>query len=69
MVSTGRAYVRLWRCDRYRCSVSAQRLPGGVMHAIPTDFRHALLATGAALAVGEDVNPPARNELIPWVVS
>jgi uncharacterized protein YdeI (YjbR/CyaY-like superfamily) len=47
--------------------VSAQDLPGGVVHELPADLRSALIANAAALDVWTDITPLARNEFICWV--
>jgi hypothetical protein len=44
--------------------VSSKRVPGGVVHELPTDLREALIANSAALAAWEDITPLARNEFI-----
>ncbi|TGD84713.1 hypothetical protein BayCH28_25350 [Mycolicibacterium sp. CH28] len=44
-----------------------QRVPGGVVHALPADLRTALVADGTALAAWNDITPLARNEFICWV--
>jgi len=46
-----------------------RELAGGTVHAMPEDFRKALLQTPKALAVWEDITPLARNEWICWVTS
>ena len=51
----------------YRCSVSGQRVPGGVVHTLPADLREALMANTAALDAWKDITPLARNEFICWV--
>jgi uncharacterized protein YdeI (YjbR/CyaY-like superfamily) len=47
--------------------VSGQKVPGGVVHDLPTDLRTALAANAAALAAWRDITPLARNEFICWV--
>jgi uncharacterized protein YdeI (YjbR/CyaY-like superfamily) len=47
--------------------VSGQRLPGGVVHRLPTDLREALLANATALDAWKDIRPLARNEFVCWV--
>lgn len=42
---------------------------GGTVHAMPADWRKALIEMPAALAVWEDITPLARNEWICWVTS
>lgn len=39
------------------------------MHALPPDFKKALVATKAARDVWEDITPLAQNEWICWVTS
>src|SRR5579863_1847773 len=53
--------------DRYRCPVSDQRVPGGVVHKLPADLRKALIANPTALDAWKDITPLARNEFICWV--
>ncbi|HEY6078065.1 MAG TPA: YdeI/OmpD-associated family protein [Polyangiaceae bacterium] len=43
------------------------RVPGGVVHQLPSDLREALLANATALAAWDDITPLARNEFICWV--
>ncbi len=45
------------------------KIPGGTVHALPADWREALLATPPALTVWQDITPLARNEWICWVTS
>ena len=52
---------------RYRCPVSGQRVPGGVVHELPADLRRALIANRTALDAWQDITPLARNEFICWV--
>jgi bacteriocin resistance YdeI/OmpD-like protein len=47
--------------------VSSQRVPGGVVHKLPSDLRKALSANPAALEAWKDITPLARNEFICWV--
>jgi uncharacterized protein YdeI (YjbR/CyaY-like superfamily) len=47
--------------------VASQRVPGGVVHRLPTDLREALLANDVALDAWRDITPLARNEFICWV--
>jgi Bacteriocin-protection, YdeI or OmpD-Associated len=47
--------------------VSSQRIPGGVVHKLPTDLRTALVGNVTALAAWKDITPLARNEFICWV--
>ncbi len=47
--------------------MTSQRVPGGVVHEMPTDLRAALLANDTALAAWQDITPLARNEFICWV--
>jgi uncharacterized protein YdeI (YjbR/CyaY-like superfamily) len=47
--------------------VTSKSVPGGVVHALPTDLREALLANAAALAAWRDITPLARNEFICWI--
>jgi hypothetical protein len=47
--------------------MSSQRVPGGVVHELPSDLRGALIANDTALAAWKDITPLARNEFICWV--
>jgi uncharacterized protein YdeI (YjbR/CyaY-like superfamily) len=47
--------------------MSAQRIPGGVVHKLPGDLRQELIANPAALGAWKDITPLARNEFICWV--
>jgi hypothetical protein len=55
------------RSADYPVRVSSQRVPGGVVHQLPTDLRKALLGNATALAAWKDITPLARNEFICWV--
>lgn len=48
-------------------SMSAPKVPGGVVHALPADLRKALIGNAVALAAWNDITPLARNEFICWV--
>jgi uncharacterized protein YdeI (YjbR/CyaY-like superfamily) len=45
------------------------KIPGGVVHELPADFKAALLSNPEALATWEDITPLARNEWICWIES
>jgi uncharacterized protein YdeI (YjbR/CyaY-like superfamily) len=45
------------------------KVPGGVAHRVPADFRKALLASADALETWRDITPLARNEWICWIDS
>ncbi len=47
--------------------MDSQRIPGGVVHALPSDLSSALTANAVALAAWNDITPLARNEFICWV--
>jgi uncharacterized protein YdeI (YjbR/CyaY-like superfamily) len=47
--------------------MSAQRVPGGVVHKLPQDLRLGLIANPTALVAWNDITPLARNEFICWV--
>jgi uncharacterized protein YdeI (YjbR/CyaY-like superfamily) len=47
--------------------MSAQQVPGGVVHELPVDLRQALVANATALDAWKDITPLARNEFICWV--
>jgi hypothetical protein len=51
----------------YGGRVSSARVPGGVVHKLPGDLRHALIANPVALHAWTDITPLARNEFICWV--
>ena len=55
------------RAGVYPCLMSSQRVPGGVVHELPTDLRKALIANDVALDAWKDITPLARNEFICWV--
>ena len=42
-------------------------VPGGVVHALPSDLGEALSVNATALAAWKDITPLARNEFICWV--
>lgn len=44
-------------------------MPGGVVHDLPEDLKHALTLDPGALATWEDITPLARNEWICWIIS
>jgi len=52
---------------RYRCLMTSQRVPGGVVHELPADLREVLIANRTALDAWKDITPLARNEFICWV--
>ena len=52
---------------RYCCTVSSQRVLGGVVHKLPADLREALIANTTALDAWKAITPLARNEFICWV--
>lgn len=45
------------------------KVPSGVPHKVPADFRKALTSAQAARAAWEDITPLARNEWICWITS
>jgi uncharacterized protein YdeI (YjbR/CyaY-like superfamily) len=47
---------------------SRRRVPGGVVHRLPSDLREALIANPVALEAWKDITPLARNEFICWVL-
>jgi hypothetical protein len=55
------------RVTAYDGPVSAQRVPGGVVHKLPGDVRKALIANATALEAWKGITPLARNEFICWV--
>jgi len=59
--------VKQARPGRYRGRVSNHRVPGGVVHKLPSDLRQALIANPPALDAWKDITPLARNEFICWV--
>jgi len=50
-------------------SMSRKKIPGGVVHKMPTDLRYALASDPQALTAWEDITPLARNEWICWIES
>lgn len=42
---------------------------GGTVHALPKDFKEAVLASKPVLTLWQDITPLARNEWICWVTS
>jgi uncharacterized protein YdeI (YjbR/CyaY-like superfamily) len=48
-------------------TMSTKRIPGGGVHTLPTDFRHALASNTKALDAWIGITPLARNEFICWV--
>ena len=62
---------RGWRAVSPRlgtvAALSSPRVPGGVVHKLPTDPRGALTANRTALDAWKDITPLARNEFICWV--
>lgn len=42
-------------------------IPGGTVHALPSDLKKALAGDESALAAWRDITPLARNEFICWV--
>ncbi|HET9173736.1 MAG TPA: YdeI/OmpD-associated family protein [Candidatus Saccharimonadales bacterium] len=50
-------------------STQQQTIPGGVVHALPTDLRAALVADTKALGAWKSITPLARNEWICWTIS
>lgn len=47
--------------------MSADPVPGGVVHGLPADLRKSLAANAKAMAAWKDITPLARNEFICWV--
>lgn len=47
--------------------MSSPRVPGGVVHKLPTDLRKTIIANSGALNAWMDITPLARNEFICWV--
>jgi uncharacterized protein YdeI (YjbR/CyaY-like superfamily) len=45
----------------------ASKIPGGVVHELPTDLRKELTGSSEALHAWHDITPLARNEFICWV--
>ena len=54
---------------RLRPMTDHASIPGGVVHELPGDLRHALERDPAALVTWQDITPLARNEWICWVIS
>ena len=49
--------------------MSRNKIPGGVVHEVPSDLRKALKSDEKALAAWEDITPLARNEWLCWIES
>lgn len=49
--------------------MSANAIAGGVVHAMPVDFKKAIASNKAVLHLWQDITPLARNEWICWVIS
>ena len=49
--------------------MTRKKIPGGVVHKLPSDLKKALLLDSKMLTVWEDITPLARNEWICWVIS
>lgn len=49
--------------------MSKQNIADGVVHAMPGDFRSAILSDSLIQSVWADITPLARNEWICWVTS
>ncbi|MBN2530903.1 MAG: YdeI/OmpD-associated family protein [Deltaproteobacteria bacterium] len=47
--------------------MNEKQISQGVVHAVPTDMRNAIISDGAVLKQWEDITPLARNEWICWV--
>ncbi len=47
--------------------MNSKRLPGGVVHNLPTDLQEGLVESPEALHAWKDLTPLARNEFICWV--
>jgi len=50
-------------------SAKAQKLEGGTVHPLPTDFREAIELDDTVAALWTAITPLARNEWICWVTS
>lgn len=46
-----------------------QKILGGTVHKIPTDFREVIISDKKVMELWEDITPLARNEWICWVTS
>ena len=49
--------------------MTKEKIAGGVVHALPSDLRKALVADTKALAAWSTLTPLARNEWICWTIS
>ena len=49
--------------------MARNKIPGGVVHEVPADWRKALKSDEKALAAWEDITPLARNEWLCWIES
>lgn len=45
----------------------SEDVPGGVVHALPTDLRETLGRSPAALSAWQSITPLARNEFVCWI--
>lgn len=43
------------------------KIPGGVVHKMPTDFKKAIVSSPKVLKLWGEITPLARNEWICWV--
>jgi len=46
-----------------------QKIKSGTVHALPADFKKALLLSKEACETWQDITPLARNEWICWIES
>ena len=51
-----------------RC-MTTQKIAGGTVHKLPTDFGRAIESNATAKSLWADITPLARNEGICWVTS
>jgi uncharacterized protein YdeI (YjbR/CyaY-like superfamily) len=47
----------------------ATTLPGGTVHTLPADFKHAIAHDAKVRTLWTEITPLARNEWICWVTS
>ncbi len=49
--------------------MTTMSVAGGTVHAMPADFKKAIVPNKATLGLWQDITPLARNEWICWVTS
>lgn len=49
--------------------MTTQKVLSGTVHALPADFKQAIISSPKVYKLWEDITPLARNEWICWVTS